>query len=232
MGAALLWTVLACGDAGPMDPEPDPPPASPAFDFSHGTHGFVAGFADYPPAHEADYDLASGHRALPAPLGGSGLHIAGDNHSDDLFMYFKGIVEGLTPGTGYRAVVAVEIATNVPMGCAGIGGAPGESVWVKAGVSGEEPMAVMEGTDLRMDIDKGNQSRGGLQGVVLGNIANSRACGQTARWELKAFDPRPVPSRVTADSHGRAWLFFGTDSGFEGRTSLYFTRASVQLTPG
>ena len=61
------------------------------FDFDDGPLGFVAGFADYPPAHEEIYELASGHRALPPPLGSqSGLFISGVNRSDDLFMFFKG----------------------------------------------------------------------------------------------------------------------------------------------
>ena len=38
------------------------------FDFDEGPLGFVAGFADYPPAHEEIYELTSGHRSLPPPL--------------------------------------------------------------------------------------------------------------------------------------------------------------------
>ena len=39
-----------------------------AFDFQRGPQGFVAGFADYPPAEAASYELTSAYRALPPPL--------------------------------------------------------------------------------------------------------------------------------------------------------------------
>ena len=78
----------------------------------------------------------------------------------------------------YLARFNVEIATNVPSGCIGVGGAPGESVWVKAGATTVEPVAIDQGGQLRMNIDKGNQSNGGANAVVLGNVANSRSCDQ------------------------------------------------------
>ena len=139
------------------------------FDFDEGPLGFVAGFADYPPAHEEIYELTSGHRTLPPPLElQSGLFLSGVNRSDDLFMFFKGPIAGLTPGANYAVEVGVEIATSTPSGCVGVGGAPGESVWIKAGVTAEEPVAVMEDTYLRMNIDIGNQSNGGTQAVSAG----------------------------------------------------------------
>ncbi|MXW09432.1 MAG: hypothetical protein F4X47_06940 [Gammaproteobacteria bacterium] len=202
------------------------------FDFDEGPQGFVAGFADYPPAHEEIYELTSGHRALPPPLESqSGLFLSGVNRSDDLFMFFKGPIVGLTPRASYAVEVSVEIATSTPSGCVGVGGAPGESVWIKAGVTAEEPVAVMEDTYLRMNIDIGNQSNGGTQAVVLGNVANSRSCEQSAEWELKALERQSIPASLAVPADGRAWLLIGGDSGFESRTDVYFTRASVTLTP-
>ncbi len=55
-----------------------------AFDFRSSARGFVAGFADYPPAT------------------GSGLFISRINRSDDLFMFYQGRAEGLAPNTLYR----------------------------------------------------------------------------------------------------------------------------------
>ena len=202
------------------------------FDFNHGPQGFTAGFADYPPAEGRQYELTSGHRALPPPLESrSALFISGVNHSDDLFMFFKGPVDGLLPGAPYNATVSVEIATATPAGCVGVGGAPGESVWIKAGVTSVEPLAVREGAWLRMNIDIGNQSNGGAQGVVLGNVANSRSCEQPRQWERKSFPGRAVPAPITTGPNGRAWLLFGVDSGFEARTAIYFTRVSATFTP-
>ncbi len=202
------------------------------FDFRRGPQGFVAGFADYPPGDADIYELTSDHRALPPPLPSeAALFISGVNRSDDLFMFFKGPVEGLLPGASYDVTVSVEIATDVPAGCFGVGGAPGESVWVKAGATAVEPLAIRDGSYLRMNIDIGNQSAGGPQGVVLGNVANSRPCEQSRQWQRKSFEGRPVPASVSIASSGRAWLFFGVDSGFEARTGIYFLRAEAAFRP-
>ena len=202
------------------------------FDFDEGPQGFVAGFADYPPAHEEIYELVSGHRTLPPPLESqSGLFLSGVNRSDDLFMFFKGLIVGLSPGASYAAEVSVQIATSTPSGCFGVGGAPGESVWIKAGATAEEPGAVMDDSYLRMNIDIGSQSNSGTQAVVLGNVANSRSCEQSAEWELKDLDVQSTPARISTPADGRVWLLIGADSGFESRTDVYFTRASVTLTP-
>ena len=202
------------------------------FDFSRGEHGFVADFADYPPDNEEIFELTSDHRPLPSPLESEpALYLSGVNRSDDLFMFFKGQVGGLVPGVPYSVAVSVDIATDTPAGCFGVGGPPGESVWIKAGASEVEPLPVLEGSYLRMNIDVGRQSNSGDNAVVLGNMANTRNCEQPRQWERKSFPARSIPEAVSASANGRVWLLFGIDSGFESRTEVYFTRASVTLTP-
>ena len=202
------------------------------YDFHRGAQGFAADFADYPPAYKESYQLTSDYRPLPSPLEPqSALFISGANHSGDLFMFFKGQVGGLVPGAPYDVSVSVEIATDTPSGCFGGGGAPGESVWIKAGATADEPLPVLEGSYLRMNIDIGNQSNDGEEAVVLGNIANSRSCEQSPQWERKSFPGRWIPARVSASPSGRVWLLFGVDSGFAGRTEAYFTRVTVTFMP-
>ena len=212
-----------------------PPPTGAltfVFDFSRGAQGFVAGFADYPPEHADIYELTSDYRTLPPPLEPrSALFISGVNRSDDLFMFFKGSIDGLARGVRYSVTVSLEIATNVPAGCVGVGGAPGESVWIKAGATAAEPLPVRDGAYLRMNVDIGNQSNGGNQAVVLGNVANTRSCEQPRQWELKSFRARSTPVPISIAANGRAWVLFGVDSGFESLTELYFTEASVKFTP-
>ena len=201
-------------------------------DFHRGTQGFVADFADYRSDLRENFELTSDYRPLASPLDPrSALFISGFNQSDDLFMFFKGRIAGLVPGARYAVAASAEIATDTRTGCFGIGGAPGESVWIKAGASAVEPVPVLKGSILRMNIDIGNQSAGGEHAVVLGDIANSRPCGQPRRWERKAFPSRSLPAPLVAPADGRAWLLFGSDSGFEGRTEIYFTRVSITLTP-
>ena len=201
-----------------------------SIDFTQGPQGWTAGFADYPVGQESFFELTADYRALLPPLEsmGSALYSSGNNHSDDLFMFWKGKIGGLEPSRTYRINFTVEIATNVPHGCVGIGGAPGEAVTVKAGSSSVEPEAVAVSGTYRMNVDKGAQSSGGADAAALGDIANSQACGEVPRWETKELSGgRTI--ETTADGEGTLWLFVGTDSGFEGTTSLYFTRVRAIL---
>ena len=203
-----------------------------AANFHRGTQRFVADFADYPADDPDPYELTSDYRPLPPPLPSkSALFISGVNRSDDLFMFYKGHVGGLEPGARYVVTATAEVATDVPAGCVGAGGAPGESVWIKAGASEVEPVPVREGAYLRMNIDIGNQSNGGDQAVVLGNMANSRSCEQPRQWERKTFPRQSIPEPQTASPSGRIWLLFGVDSGFESLTEVYLTRVSVSFAP-
>ena len=202
--------------------------------FEGDAEGWVAGFADLPVDHdERAFDLVADYRALPDGLHQiRGMFMQGHNRSGDLFMYLKRQVEGLRPNTEYAVSVTVDIATNMQaglVGLVGIGGAPGESVFVKAGASTIEPTAV-EGDNrrLRMNIDKGNQSQGGADMVVIGDIAHSEVTGSEHR--LKFLDNAGQLLSVKTDGNGRVWLIVGTDSGFEGLTAVYYARIAYTLT--
>ena len=85
------------------------------FDYGRGELGFTAGFADYPPARREAYALTSGYRALPAPFGSrSALFIGGDNHSDDLFMFFKGKSGASSPAHAMPSTSAWKSSPTFP----------------------------------------------------------------------------------------------------------------------
>ena len=230
-------TVAETTTTRPATPEPEDPVLSPEvveFDFSFAidADGWVVGFADLPEDYDQSiYELDGGHRALPDGLQGSGIYLQGHNRSDDLFMYLKRQVEGLVPGASYNVSATVDLATNAPLDSIGIGGSPGQSVYVKAGASTTEPLAAPDNTGhLRMNIDKGNQSRGGTQMAVLGVVGHPDIAGEEFR--RKTLDSMDSPVVVVeADEAGRAWLIVGTDSGFEGLTRLYYDRISITLAP-
>ena len=147
-------------------------------------------------------------------------------------MFFKGPVDGLLPGASYDVTVSVEIATDVPAGCVGVGGAPGESVWVKAGATAVEPLPIRDGGYLRMNIDVGNQSAGGSAGRgarrrrQLETLRGAAPVGaQVLRGQTDTGTDLEIPAS------GRAWLFFGVDSGFEAGAAIYFTRAEAAFRP-
>ena len=184
-------------------------------------------FADLPEDYDQSiYELDGGHRALPDGLDGAGIYVQGHNRSDDLFMYLKRRVDGLTPAASYAVSATVDLATNAALASVGIGGSPGSSVYVKAGASTAEPEAAPDSTGhLRMNIDKGNQSRGGSQMAVLGTVGHPDIVGDEFR--LKTLDSMDGTVVVEADDSGGAWLIVGTDSGFEGLTRLYYDRISL-----
>src|SRR6267378_966403 len=155
------------------------PPVSISFDFRNGALGWQAGFADYPPAGDKDgfYELKAGIRSLPAELGvsGTGFYIQGANHSDDLFMFMKRRLDpadGIVAGQTYQITFTLVFASNAPSGCVGAG----DAVYLKAGASAAEPLALLERRsfypNLRMNVDKSNQSQSGIAASVTGNIAN------------------------------------------------------------
>ena len=127
----------------------------------------------------------------------------------------------------------MSFASDAPSGCAGVGGAPGESVWLKVGASAEKPVPVEVDGETRLSVDKGNQAQGGEAAGVAGVIANGIPCE-----EALAQDPPPyafvtlshtMAEPVTTTAAGTLWLLVGTDSGFESRTSLYYDRIDVTL---
>lgn len=209
------------------------------FDFRLGASGWAADFADYPEADEANFDLDSGIRTLPAELGdaGSGFLLSGNNASDDLFMFLKrrlGRSDGIRAGQKYRVGYRIVFASNAPMGCTGIGGAPGESVYLKAGASTAEPVAAANADGfIEINVDKGDQSEGGDAASVVSTIANDIACDEAgATPPYRLLEREDVHDElVTAGANGILWLLVGTDSGFEGTTALYYVVVDVELVP-
>jgi hypothetical protein len=211
------------------------------FDFCDGAQGWEAGFAEYAPEME-DMQLEAGIRPLPAELGieGTGYYLQGMNHSDDLFMFLKrrlGIDDGLVPGQEYRIKFTIVFASNAPSGAVGIGGSPGESVFLKAGASTVEPEVYLDSaTDYYlMNVDKGSgNNASGEAALVTGNIANGLSAD-----EIDMENPPYVSLKrqheheytVTPSPDGELWLLIGTDSGFEGLTGIYYQRIAVTLNP-
>lgn len=226
---ALALSLACSGDgAGPGDADLDL-----AWDFSADRQGWEPGFVDYPVGQESFYELAGDVRPLPPPLAGrAGFLLSGNNHSDDLFMYLRRRVTGLEPGASYRVAFHVELATNAPAGCIGVGGAPGEGVRLKVGAATEEPTAVVEPASgwYRLSVDKANQGEEGSAVLELGDVAGTNRDCTAPRYEMKTFDSGARALDVPASAAGEIWLFVGTESGFEATTSLYYTRIAASLT--
>ena len=223
------WAIGGCNsDTDDRDDE-----LNVVYTFDTGTEGWVAGFADLPAdADPASYELESSHQQLPSGLTGSGFYIQGNNRSDDLFMFLKKRVDGLQANSMYRVNFSIDLATNVPEGLAGVGGAPGEDVHVKAGAVANEPLIVTDTQGwFRMNIDKGSQSQGGADMIVIGNVAHPDLSQDSFdEYKIKSLNNDGQVFTATTDNTGSLWCIVGTDSGFESVTALYYSQIAISFT--
>lgn len=206
------------------------------YTFDENLEGWDGCFAELPVDYEEDiYRLEFGYEQLPQELGleRRSLYISSNNASDDVFMFIKrqvGQLEGLEPHTTYQVRYELDLATNAPTGAVGIGGPPGEAVYVKVGASLEEPQRVDVDGFYEMNIDKGGGNKSeGRNALLIGNIAK-KSPEYNYDYEIKTLDNLYRPLEITTDESGKLWLLAGTDSGFEGTTSLYYTSVKVFLT--
>jgi hypothetical protein len=199
------------------------------FDFEGGFDGFTTDFCDYTLVTLPTVDPEEELTVLPPPLDTTepALRVSANNPSDDLFRFIKHRLDGLAPSTPRAFRIEVRFASDAPAGKVGVGGAPGESVFMKAGGAGTEPLPVPLPSDpqyIGLNLDKGQQAEGGTQLVVIGNVATP----PETTWDL--LEHRMTePLVATTDAAGGLWMCVGTDSGYESVTELYYDRIVVKL---
>jgi hypothetical protein len=254
LGLATLVALSACGDDGsaplpqptatPLPtptpsptgtPTPGPSPTLGArvidFSFVNDTNGFQAGYSDFVPGQEPTIAFRAAPEQLPAPLDHlSGFAVSAPNPSNDIFVYIWKPVTGLAPNTRYQVTVSLHFATNAPPGCQG---GPGENVTIKAGASDVEPATVTQLNRVTVNFDKGNQATGGTDVAAIGNFAQVTAAGTCDQplYAEKTLTTGAGAPMLTSDASGRLWLVMGADSGFVGRTKIYFLDGQATFSP-
>lgn len=199
------------------------------FDFSQDDNGFTPIFADYPyeEGGEEFYEFQHSYGEVPIPGAGNGIFISGNNHSADLFMGYVKMLDGFAPSRTYHFTMSFKLAIDVEDNLAGAGGAPGESVAVKCGITPTEPVAmVVESEALkyyRMNIDTGSQGSSGKDMIVVGDMAKTEN-NRPGEYEFKEFQ---AEFDAAANPRGEVFLIIGTDSGFEAVTAYYLDDISV-----
>lgn len=227
----LLMIVLSISGCHVSDSDSSSADAVFEFDFRESQFEWDAFFTNYNVDNEDGMELQSGYNLLPEPLNTDdrALYISAVNESDDVKMMFRRQVTGLEPNATYDVQFRIRFATSVPSGCVGIGGPPGEAVRVIADASTIRPEAVVENGYYLLNTQQMSDPTQWYQNVQMGNIANSRECEDGYEYELKELESEPEHSTATADASGALWLMFGTRSGFEGQTELYYTYAEARL---
>src|SRR5690606_31813945 len=129
------------------------------------------------------------------------------------------------PNIRYHGRFTVKMASNAPSGGVGAGGAPGESVGIGVGLTIDKPVSAPDANNFyRMNIDKIQQCcTNGNDMTVIGDIANDTG------EDTYALIERTGGFSAETDHQGVLWLVIGTDSGYEGRTTLYYTDIEVIL---
>lgn len=227
-GLALAAALGGCD--GVTDPPAFDEAVEVIYDFNDGKQGWEGGFAHYGVGRSEDMGLTQGIETLPSGFEGEGFHLGGRNKSDDLWMYITRGVDGFEPGRAYQVLLAVRFLSAAPRDCVGIGGPPGESVFLKAGATDIRPEPVEEDDYWYMNVDKGNQLTDGAAAELIGDVATSNQDCHEWIWEELEHGSREGRT-VTADEEGRIWLLIGTDSGFEGRTDLFYTEVEAVFIP-
>lgn len=231
MRRKFVWIIVVMmgllGSCAPADQEVAV--FSLSYDFSLSDAGWKGDFADYPEGDSITYELVVKHDTIPTGTSvestKKALMISGNNYSDDLFMFIKTKVTGLRPNATYEILFNVKVASDAPTGAVGIGGAPGENVYLKAGASIIEPKKELQDGMYRMNIETGNQAEEGADMLNIGHVGVSAT---TTKFTVITRNNNSSNSfMLTTDPAGELWLIVGTDSGFEGKTTLYYTQIDV-----
>jgi hypothetical protein len=200
--------------------------------FDGSAEGWFSGFTDYTVGMESGIDFQGGPAALPPPLIGGGFSLSGRNISDDLWMFTAralGPVQGIVPNADYDVAMTVLLASNAPSGCGGVGGAPGESVWLKGHVVSTLPRAIVSANKVSFSIAKGEQQNIGPAALSFGNLANGDSCDVPPSYRILSRSAKST-APVRATSSGNLWIYFGSDSGFEGTSTYSIDGILVTLT--
>jgi hypothetical protein len=210
------------------------------FDFRLGNRaGWRTGAADWPAGQRDDFQFDIDTRPLPGEIdpNSQGFLISFNNASDDVFGFIHYHLGG-SPGElvrdrTYIAIITIDFASNAPSGAAGIGGAPGESVFLKAGITDVRPaIDPAQAANNGLNVDHGEQSTDGAAASVVSNIANGIEAGSVDNVPYVALRRAHIhPQPVTTNTDGQLILLVGVESGFEGTTAVYFRRINVVLAP-
>ena len=207
------------------------------FNFTENDPFFVS-YADYPTGEEEFFELNSQAQSrLPSEIISSqrSLKISGNNHSDDLFMYAYKKLTHLKPNTHYQVSFSLEFASNAPKDTFGAGGSPGESVYMKIGVVSQKPTRYLDSSNYyRMSLYKGNQAQDGKDMILIGDVSVD---SEGALYRLKTLPNQPNTEMLekinnyqfTSTKNGEGWLIFGTDSGYESKSTLFYTNLVVSF---
>jgi hypothetical protein len=192
------------------------------YTFTSGDEGWVGEFTEYPvsPSPEADSIYEWQAEAVPSPPATDGLSaymMSCNNVSGDVFMFMKKRIDGLRPNTKYNVVFEIVLNSNAM---------PNQGVILKAGACQIEPRKVIENDYYVLNVDKGLDYSSGENAVSFGDIGASTENAAVTKGNVNSNEPFITQT----NSKGELWLMLGTDSAFQGTTTIYFTQINIYFS--
>ena len=203
------------------------------YDFNEGLQGWNILFSDYPVGEEANHELIFEHAGLPASLNDTckSIKVGGNNHSDDLMSMLYRKIDGLEPNTNYYISFSVDLASNACISCAGAGGSP--NLCLGGGILSFLPENEIENSSSKP------MYRPNFVSEIQSCLSNDSI---SALGKIGVSDEFPTPYklininntdesiRASTNNIGELWVLVGTDSGFEGITTLYYKQITIHIT--
>ena len=196
------------------------------------TDGWSAVFAEYPDGANEFYELNSGIKNLPEPLDQTkkAFMLSGNNHSDALQMWLVKQLSGLSPESKYSIETEIELASKYPDGSVGIGGSPGNAVhlvskFATQGYTLEKGKT--EGDNIQLVLKKVEAIPESVLNIDLGDVSIT---SDLYVYKLITRKKSSDTNTAVTDKDGKLWAVVGTWSGFEGISTLYYTRIKFTLT--
>lgn len=232
MMLAVVLPFTSCKDEETVDPQTVVIEAdlSKNADSGGAVDGWKAVFAEYPEGEEEFYELESGQKNLPEPLDKTkkAFMLSGNNHSDALQMWLVKQLSGLAASAKYTIETEVELASKYPDGSVGIGGSPGNAVHLVSHFStGGYTLEKKQGSNIQLILSKTEEISDVVASIDLGDISINSS---EYIYQLITRKKSSSPEYVRTDSQGKLWAIVGTWSGFEGISTLYYTRIKITLT--
>jgi hypothetical protein len=140
-------------------------------------------------------------------------------------MYVSKQLTGLSPNTNYAVETEVDLASQYPSGSVGIGGSPGNSVHLVSKFS-TLGYTLAPGENEQDNVKLVLNKQGSFLEQDLGDISIP---SDQYVYQLITRKKSSASQVVKSDPSGKLWAIVGTWSGFEGITTLYYTRIKITL---
>jgi hypothetical protein len=194
---------------------------SATFHFNESQNAWSGGFADYKVADSVASELHFGYENLPNNLATNqkSLMLSGKNVGENLIMFIKKKITGLSPNAEYTLVYDITFASDAQVGVAS-----GDSVQLIAAAFTYEPIAKEVNGYYRLTTADSGYNQNDLSPI--GSIGNPWSQGSEYGSAGNATSTNPYIIGRTNDN-GEMWLYIGTNSLYKDLTTIYFTFVNV-----